>query len=376
MVKWLNNDNLNKLMKTLNPCMAVGGCVRNHIMKKTFNDEVDLATSLLPEEVMKLAKDAGFQVIPTGLQHGTVTCIMDKDVFEVTTLRVDIETDGRHAKVEFSKSWEEDAKRRDLTINALYSDLDGKIYDYTSGLEDIKRGMIRFIGDPDQRIQEDYLRILRFFRFLAHYGQEHDVKSLESCGKYVSNLTGIARERCIVEMIKLLHADNFLFTLKLMDKINLWNYCDFPSPDFEVIDRIISQEKILNLKSSALCKFASFKGSVDDVKLSNLQKRNVQLLRDLPNMNCKKDYVKWINNAPRDLWDDGFILKGRLSDLSFLDIWKENLFYFSGQDIMKIADIAPGPKVKHYLDQLMNWFIGQDLPPNYQDLCVKLQGIK
>ncbi|WP_187440032.1 CCA tRNA nucleotidyltransferase [Candidatus Cytomitobacter primus] len=373
LMDWLQNSNLQKLMKVLDPCMAVGGCVRNSMIGKGLNDEVDLATPLLPEEVMRLAKKAGFKVIPTGLQHGTVTCVMDGDVFEVTTLRVDIDTDGRHAQVEFSKSWEEDAKRRDLTINALYADINGKIYDFVGGLDDIKKGMIRFIGDPDLRIQEDYLRILRFFRFLAHYGKNYDFESLHACKKYVQNLQKIARERCINEMMKLLDACNFISTLRLMDDINIWEHCDFPKPNFDVLENIIVKEKAMNLKSSALAKFASFDGSIENVKLSNLQKKNIKLLRNVNVMKEKSDYIKWINEVPSDLWNDGFILKGALDDLQFLEPWKKNLFHFSGNDVMNIMHLPSGPGVKKYLDKLKEWFVEQDAPAPYSDLIKQLE---
>ncbi len=375
MVTWLKNENLNKLMKVINPSMAVGGCVRNYMMGKDFNSEVDLATPLLPEEVMKLAKKAGFTVIPTGLQHGTVTCVMGDDVFEITTLRVDVETDGRHASVEFSNSWEEDAKRRDLTMNALYSDINGEIYDFVGGLADLKKGLIKFIGKADLRIQEDYLRILRFFRFLAHYGKQYDHLSLVACGKYVENLKQIARERCTNEMMKLLEGENFLTSLKFMNDIKIWKHCDFPEPDFVALRRLCSRKTTLG-KASAIAKLSTFKGDVSGMKLSNVQRKHVDILRNQKIMIENADYVKWINDAPSMIWADGFLLKSELNDLTFLDIWKKNLFKFSGNEVMKVMGVEPGPKVKYYLDQLKDWFVMQKQPPTGEEMMAQLHNIK
>ncbi|USO00894.1 MAG: CCA tRNA nucleotidyltransferase [Alphaproteobacteria bacterium] len=383
MVFWLKNPNLEKLMHTLQDCMVVGGCVRNYLFClennlpfDKFLGEIDLATSLLPEEVMQLSKQAGFKVIPTGLQHGTVTCVMDKDVFEVTTLRVDLETDGRHATVAFSKSWEEDAKRRDLTINALYADINGKIYDFVNGLDDLKTGSVRFIGDPNLRIQEDYLRILRFFRFFAHYGKHYDEKSFEACRKHVTQLKHIARERCIAELLKLLDADNVVTALKMMDEIDLWDYCDFPRVDLNVLQKAIQVAKNLGLHLSNIGKLSTFYGDFSKLKISNEQSKRITLLRNLKPMSQKSDYIKWINTVPKELWDDGIILKGTLGDISFLDQWKQNLFYFSGTDVMSIMGIETGPRVKFYLDKLLDQFCESETPSSHQELADFLNTLK
>ena len=147
---------------------AVGGAVRNALMGSPVKD-VDIATTALPDEVMRLAERAGLHPVPTGIEHGTVTVVADKVPFEVTTLRRDIETFGRHAKVTFATDWREDAMRRDFTMNALYCDADGTVHDPLGGYGDLQAKRVRFIGNARQRIREDYLRILRFFRFGAQY---------------------------------------------------------------------------------------------------------------------------------------------------------------------------------------------------------------
>ena len=162
---------------------AVGGAVRNALLGLPVT-EIDLATTAEPERVMALAEEAGLKAVPTGIDHGTVTVIADGLPFEVTTLRRDVETFGRHAKIAYTTSWEEDAKRRDFTLNALYADRDGKVFDPLGGYDDLAAGRVRFIGDAEARIKEDFLRILRFFRFHAYYGKgDMDAAGLKAAVK-------------------------------------------------------------------------------------------------------------------------------------------------------------------------------------------------
>lgn len=170
---WLEWQETKTLMKAFarqgDQIRFVGGCVRDAVLKLSAQD-VDLATGLKPEAVMGQLKAAGISAIPTGIKHGTVTAVINRRHFEITTLRRDVATDGRHAQVAFTNSWQEDAARRDFTMNALYLSFDGELVDFYSGVEDARAGRVLFIGDADARVQEDYLRILRFFRFFAHYG--------------------------------------------------------------------------------------------------------------------------------------------------------------------------------------------------------------
>lgn len=167
---WLKAKPLQALFKALNrdggEARVVGGAVRNTLLGTKVSD-VDLATTHLPQDTVRLANEAGFKPVPTGIEHGTITVVVQGHPFEVTTLRQDIETNGRHAKVAFGTDWKADAERRDFTINALYVTADGGVIDDVGGLADIESRTLRFIGDAEQRIREDYLRILRFFRFFA-----------------------------------------------------------------------------------------------------------------------------------------------------------------------------------------------------------------
>ena len=170
---WLNGPDLQKLLTILSAdgeqARVAGGAVRNALLGEPVAD-VDIATTALPKETMRRAEAAGFKAIPTGIEHGTVTVVAHGKGYEVTTLRADIETDGRRAKVSFGRDWQADAERRDFTINALYAEADGTVVDLVGGIADLKTRRLRFIGDAETRIREDHLRILRFFRFFAWFG--------------------------------------------------------------------------------------------------------------------------------------------------------------------------------------------------------------
>ena len=217
---WLKDGALARLLSLLDcdgeEARVVGGAVRNALMRLPFA-EIDVATTAVPDAVMRRVAAAGLKAIPTGVEHGTVTVIIDGKPFEVTTLRVDIETYGRKAKVSFGRDWAKDAARRDFTINALSVSADGKIHDYVGGLADIAAHKVRFIGEPAQRIAEDYLRILRFFRFHAWYGQgPPDAAGLHACIVARAGLETLSRERVRMELLKLLVAPRATPTLAVM----------------------------------------------------------------------------------------------------------------------------------------------------------------
>ncbi len=193
----------------------VGGAVRNALLGEPVGD-LDLATDAPPDAVMRLAERAGLKPVPTGIDHGTVTVVADGRGFEVTTLRHDVETDGRHAVVAFSDDLDGDARRRDFTMNALYADRHGMVIDPVAGLDDLRARRLRFVGDPARRIAEDYLRILRFFRFLAWYGRDADPAAVTACQSLRDGLDGISRERIGQELRKLLMAPDPVPAVRLM----------------------------------------------------------------------------------------------------------------------------------------------------------------
>ena len=217
---WLTSGATARVLALLNgdgeEARVVGGAVRNALLDIPISD-VDIATTALPEEVVRRARAAGIKNVPTGIEHGTVTLIVDGRPFEVTTLREDVETFGRKAKVAFGRDWKADAQRRDFTINALSVDAEGLVHDHVGGLADIAARRVRFIGDPDRRIAEDYLRILRFFRFHAAYGAgDLDRAGYLACIRGREGLSALSAERVRMEMLKLLAADGARAAIEAM----------------------------------------------------------------------------------------------------------------------------------------------------------------
>tara|TARA_Y100000590_G_scaffold400202_1_gene484075 strand:- start:1657 stop:2955 length:1299 start_codon:yes stop_codon:yes gene_type:complete len=213
---------LNEIEKE-NEVRFVGGCVRKAICGENI-DDIDLATSIKPDDVKKKLNEAGIKVIDTGISHGTVTAILNNKKFEITTLRRDVSTDGRHAEVQFTSNWEEDASRRDFTINAIYADIQGRIFDPFNGLKDLQNGIIKFIGSPEERIQEDYLRILRYFRFFAQYSKlDHDEKVIKTIKQHINGINKISNERIFDELKKITTLKNIysLFSNDLSKEIIL-----------------------------------------------------------------------------------------------------------------------------------------------------------
>ena len=186
----------------------VGGCLRKVILKEKV-DDIDLATNLEPNEVCSALKKNNISYHETGIEHGTVIAIIDDYKFEITSLRKDVNTDGRHAKVKFSKNWKEDALRRDFTINSIYSDSQGNLFDPFNGKKDLEKGIVNFIGDPDQRMKEDYLRILRYFRFFLNLSKhEHDPKLLKKIKINIEGVSRLSKERLFDELKKLINLKN------------------------------------------------------------------------------------------------------------------------------------------------------------------------
>jgi poly(A) polymerase len=222
---WLTSGPIPRLLGILDrdgeEAGVVGGAVRNTLLGEPVH-EFDVATTALPEEVTRRAQGAGFKAVPTGIEHGTITVVIDGHPFEVTTLRQDVETYGRHAKVEFGRDWRRDAERRDFTINALSVRRDGVIHDFVGGLADLAARRVRFIGDAATRIAEDYLRILRFFRFHAAYGEgPPDRDGLHACIVAREGLDALSRERVRMELIKLLVARHTVAALAVMAETGL-----------------------------------------------------------------------------------------------------------------------------------------------------------
>lgn len=245
----------------------VGGCVRNALLGEPVSD-VDIATQLTPDEVEQACRAAGLGVHPTGVEHGTLTITANHKPFEVTTLRRDVETDGRRAVVAFTDDWNEDAQRRDFRMNALYADREGTIHDPTGGLTDIAERRIVFVGDPDTRIREDYLRILRFFRFQAWYGRaEPDAAGIEACGRLSAGLAGISAERIWTETKKLLTAPAPLSALDAMQASGVFAQLFPEAKGLDLLAKLIALEASEELVLDPMVRFLSlFWSDADAIK--------------------------------------------------------------------------------------------------------------
>lgn len=228
----------------------IGGCVRDAILKRRVRD-IDIAIPEPPDKLIALLTAAGLKAVPTGIEHGTVTAVVDKAVFEITTLRVDVESYGRRARVAFTDDWKMDAARRDFTINALSCTPEGDIYDYFNGLDDLGHGRVRFVGNARERIEEDRLRLLRFFRFYAHYGRPPpDAEALMACREQARGLALLSGERVRVEIFRMLMASDPADVVQLMQGHDVLEHV---LPEADRIDRL----RMMTWLDSRAIRFAS-----------------------------------------------------------------------------------------------------------------------
>ncbi|MEN9289449.1 MAG: hypothetical protein RL317_1072 [Pseudomonadota bacterium] len=262
----------------------VGGVVRDTLAGVATKD-IDLATPLAPEAVIAALKAAGLKAVPTGLAHGTVTAVAEGRPFEITTLRRDVATDGRHAEVAFTDDWREDAARRDFTINALYADpVTGEVFDYFGGLADLEAGIVRFIGAPLQRIAEDHLRILRFFRFHARFGSGGpDAASLSACQTRANDLMALSRERIAMELLALLALPNPAPTLALMIESGIFVPVLPEIADAAPVTHLVTREAEAGIAPDALRRLCALiapdpalaEDIANRLKLSNAQRKRM-----------------------------------------------------------------------------------------------------
>jgi poly(A) polymerase len=279
---WRDRDGLGDLVAVLGAARFVGGAVRDTLLGLDVAD-VDIATPLPPAEVLARLAAAGIRAVPTGLAHGTVTAILHGHPFEITTLRRDVATDGRHAEVAFTDDWQEDAARRDFTINALYADpATGEVYDWFGGMVDLAARRVRFIGDPERRIAEDHLRILRFFRFHARFGNAIDGEGLDACTARANDLMALSRERIAAELLKLLVAPAAVPTVELMIERGILRAVLPEIADAGALARLATREAAAGVAPDAVRRLAALVPPPDAeavgarLKLSNAQRKRLQ----------------------------------------------------------------------------------------------------
>lgn len=348
-----------------NRLRLVGGCVRDKILN-ILSDDIDLATPLTPDEMETVFHEHGIRFIETGRKHGTMTAIIDGKPYEITTLRVDEKTDGRHAKVAFTDSYTMDAHRRDFTINALYMDNTGHIYDYTNGLEDLHHRYVRFIGTPDERITEDYLRLLRYFRFWGKLGHTQvDESAVTACQKYAPHLASISLERKTAELMKILADTACDKTFSLMAKYHVLPHLIFHA-------NIPSLRAFLSVrpKASVLEKLAVLtQGTPPTLSLSKAQKKQLeQLGRPITFSSDMKQNQLLLCDTGTDLFD--FYIDRALSAQTITLDFAIRLralpikhFPLTPQDLLNIG-ILEGPQIAQKLTQARAIWADLDFTPD------------
>jgi poly(A) polymerase len=353
----------------------VGGCVRDALLNHAIAD-IDIAIDAPPEQTVDIFTAAGLKVIPTGLGHGTVTVIHEGTPFEITSLRQDVSTDGRHAIVNFTKSWEADAARRDFTINALYADGCGHIYDYFGGQADLARGIVRFIGDPQARIREDNLRILRYYRFALRFSRTDkdgsiklDTSSMQTVKENVKLLKNLSKERIQSELFKILESPSPMEILHLMPRVfeTLFNV----APDFMLVRKLVSRSDSFSRKLNCssvplLILFAIYPQNVTAIERGlKLSRAQVKFLRALTVM-------KDISYSPTDLlairikygdeiargWAD---VRAAMEDALPVELFDSVApkLPISGKDLIRAGLACPGPDIKKMLQACERWWCGQ-----------------
>ena len=325
----------------------VGGCIRKIINDEKV-DDIDLATNLEPKEVSDALKKNNINFYETGVKHGTITALIDDFKFEITSLREDILTDGRHAQVKFSKDWKKDASRRDFTINSIYSDAEGNLFDPFNGKKDLEKGVINFIGNPNERIQEDYLRILRYIRFFLNYSkQKHDPEIIRSLKRNLDGISKLSKERLLDELKKILNKKTLINLSK--DKLIL-----------EIFKSIFPQLKYINEFSKNNSYVLNSLDKVDFIFLISLltvdETDNVDYFLYKYNLS-KKDQkrIKDIDN----------FYKNKLTSKDFIEKKLNKIFYYKGREaILDILNykIFKSKKIDNDMVRLIKFYKDKKIP--------------
>lgn len=381
MTPFLNKDQQDKiltpkvrrLLAALPPesTRVVGGAVRDVLLEREIGD-IDLATKLPPDQIVESLTKAHIKTVPTGIAYGTITAIIDRVGFEITTLRRDVETDGRHAQVAYTDDWKEDAARRDFTINALYVDAQGSVTDCFDGIADITAGRIKFIGKARERIREDVLRILRFFRFYAFFGKEPaDKEALDACRDLAGLIPALSSERISREFLKLLKAADPLPALILMRKSGVLERFLPEATEWTRLQTLLTQEKAQAESPDAIVRFAALlpenkKETVllaKRLKLPNRDRDKLGVLAELPKilMNARDSAIEMHRIFYRFGGNDcraAAFLTGAACPLILKELtpWTCPILPIKGQDIVKMG-IAPGPEVGRILREVEAWWM-------------------
>jgi poly(A) polymerase len=385
----------------------IGGCVRDAILNRPPGD-IDLALAPAPHQVIDLLGAAGVRAIPTGIDHGTVTAVVGPMHFEITTLRIDVETDGRRARVAFTDDWQADAARRDFTINALSATTDGAIYDYFGGLEDLGHGIIRFVGEPEARISEDALRLLRFFRFYAHFGRPPaDGAALDACRARAAAVTALSGERVRGEILRTLMAADPADVFELMANVGVLGHV-LPEAGQPERLRLLSwlETRALRLdtvtpdgtRRLAALLATNREGALavaERLRFSNRERDRLVLAAAPPVVVDPEaedaDIARFLHRlgaeAMRDIalitWAGERLLMPRLSPdrtrawiglIERIDAWQPTPFPLKGRDALALG-IARGPRIGQVLGQVQSWWEADGCRASREDCLDRLRAI-
>jgi len=373
----------------------VGGCVRDALLQRDRPDiDIDIATPLVPEAVVQALEAAGVRAVPTGIEHGTITAVADGRPVEITTLRRDVDTDGRHAVVAFTTDWAEDAARRDFRMNTLYADPDGTLHDPTGcGVEDALAGRVVFVGEPATRITEDYLRILRFFRFFAHYGRgPADTAALVACAQLRAGLAGLSAERVSKELLKLLAAPDPRPALQLMRATGVLSEVLPEAPAlarFEGLVGLGPDGADPELRLAALLDDHSPAEVARRLRLPNsLRDRLVAaaapgpaLSADMPEAELRRTIWRLGTRATADrlrlAWATAAAATAPTDPrwqkrVETAEQWTPPAFPVTGDDVID-AGATPGPEVGRRLRALQAWWLDADFRPDRAALLARLR---
>jgi poly(A) polymerase len=390
---WLGEPSLQQVLAALaaagGEARIAGGAVRDALMGEAVG-EVDIATTLTPDEMMAAGKAAGFGVHPTGIEHGTVTLVASGRPFEVTTLRRDLETFGRRARVAFTDDWEADARRRDFTINALYCSGEGEIFDPVKGYPDILKERIRFVGNPATRIKEDYLRILRYFRFEARYGgKTSDKASLSACVRLRKGLATLSPERIRQEFYKLLVAPCAAPVLMLMAKNKVLAHILAAVKDLDPVARMEKIDRKLGLPADPLLRLALIAKDAptlrDRLKLTNAEMARLKAigLAPAPDPRLRAGEQRAVlyqmgpeayRDAVRLAWARSRAAPANSRWRQLLELaehWNPPVFPVNGDDL-SARGLQPGPGMGKMLQQLEDWWVASDFKPSKDELLARV----
>lgn len=371
--KWRKKRGMARLLKALDAdggaTRYVGGAVRDELLGIEVND-IDLATRLRPDDVVVRLEKARIKAVPTGIEHGTVTAVSDGQPVEVTSLRRDVTTDGRRATVAFTDDWKEDAARRDFTINALLADpMTGEIVDYFGGLDDIERRRVRFIGDPLQRIAEDHLRILRFFRFHARFGAgEPDADALAACTERANDLMALSRERIADELLKLLGLPDPVPTVRVMLERGILKPVlpEIATAAIGKLEALTKAETAAGIAADSLRRLAALLPRDPAVgadigvrlRLSNKARKRLACMTEARGEDSPAALAYRVGT---DCAVDRLLLDGRTEDAVAISLWPVPRLGISGGALIK-RGLAEGPVVARTLRRIEDRWVAAGFP--------------